>query len=218
MQKFILLGASRGLGWETFIQLAAKNPENKFLLSSRKIAGKESEVSAISPNTRCLAQDFSRTIQSEYLSELKHFDADCLVYFAGGGPYGIFQGKKWSDHEWALRTSFLYPAELVHSILANRNEWAGLKKIVLIGSAIAEAAGDPQAASYAAAKHALKGLVDSVNAEQKPDPAVLLFSPGYMQTDLLPAKSGSQAALLAESPTVVAERLIHFIEKTERKS
>ena len=210
MQKFILLGASRGLGWETYLQLAANRPSAEFLLSSRKISGRAAEVSE---RTVLLEQDFSKSpVNADFIRRIQQFKGECLIYFAGGGPYGSFQSKKWSDHQWALQTSFLYPAELTHHILANKNQWPDLKKLVIIGSSIAEAQGDPMAASYSAAKHALRGLVDSVNAEQKPQPALLLFSPGYMQTDLLPANSGPRAAQLAENPKVVAERLIEFIE------
>ena len=214
MEKFILLGASRGLGWQTYLQLAKKN-ERQFLLSSRKIHDKKAEVSS---GTFLLEQDFSKVpVSAEFLQQLRQFSPTCLIYFAGGGPYGLFQDKKWSDHMWSLQTSFLYPAELLHQIMRDVQNWPQLKTIALIGSSIAEAQGDPKAASYAAAKHALKGLVDSVNTEQKTAPQVLLFSPGYMQTDLLPPNSEPRSSHRAENPVVVAERLIEYIENSLRK-
>lgn len=210
MQKFILLGASRGLGWHTYLKLAESFPEAKFLLCSRKISEKKSDFMA---NTECFEQDFSKApVGADFLEVLQKFDGTHLIYFAGGGPYGNFETKKWTSHQWALQTSFLYPAELTHQILSKPKSWSSLQKLVLIGSLIAEAKADPQAASYAAAKHALKGLIDSINAEQKPKPAVLLFSPGYMQTDLLPPNSIPRSSQQAENPVVVAERLIEFIE------
>ena len=77
---------------------------------------------------------------------------------------------------------------------------------------MAEDKADPLAGSYAAAKHALRGLVDSVNSEQESEIKLLLFSPGYMQTDLLPSNSRPRQDGLAESPRVVAARLIDYIE------
>lgn len=216
MEKFILLGASRGLGWETYLQLvrrfSSEPGQQRFLLSSRKIGQREMEVAA---HTQLIAQDFSKApVNSDFFQNLSDFSADTLVYFAGGGPYGIFQNKKWTDHLWSLQTSFLYPAELLHRILSEPSKWPRLKRVVLVGSAIAEDKADPNAASYAAAKHALKGLIDTINAEQSAFCKVLLFSPGYMQTDLLPPNSWSRLGDRVENPKLVAERLIEYIEKT----
>ena len=212
MEKFILLGASRGLGWETYLQLVQRASANQFLLCSRKIGQREVEVTA---HTKLIAQDFSKApVNSDFLQGLCDFSADTLIYFAGGGPYGVFQSKKWCDHLWSLQTSFLYPAELLHCILSQPSKWPKLKRVVLVGSAIAEDKADPNAASYAAAKHALKGLVDTINAEQKSFCKVLLFSPGYMQTDLLPPNSSTRLGDRVENPKLVAERLIEYIEKT----
>lgn len=211
MEKFILLGASRGLGWCVYQQLAKKNLQDQFLLSSRKIENRKSEVTT---NTQLVAADYSRSeMDFDFLQKLADFKPSVLVYFAGGGPYGLFQEKKWSDHLWSLRTSFLFPAELIHNIYAQPAKWSHLKKVLLIGSQVAEDKADPKASSYSAAKHALRGLVDSINAEQKCNPQLLLFSPPYMQTDMLPANSHPRLTDSAENPLVVADRLIEYIEK-----
>ena len=39
---------------------------------------------------------------------------------------------------WSLQTSLLYPAELLHKIMASPDDWPHLKKMTLIGSAIAD--------------------------------------------------------------------------------
>lgn len=224
MEKFILMGASRGLGWETYLKLREARPESRFLLSSRKILARAAEVTS---GTELLEQDFSRApVSPDYLARLREFAPTTLIYFAGGGPYGSFAEKKWAAHQWALQTSFLYPAELLHHILGHPAEWKALQTVVLIGSSVAESAPDPGAASYAAAKHALKGLVSTVQKEAALGPAtaaparqmprVLLFSPGYMQTDLLPPHSEPRLSHRAENPAVVAERLIEYIENSRR--
>ncbi len=228
-EKFIMLGASRGLGWRTYQLLLKQKPQAEFLISSRKVLLKTGEVSQ---NTQLIPQDFSKLgINAEFESQLKEFGPTHLIYFAGGGPFGFFQDKKWSDHQWSLQTSFLYPAELLHSIMAKPEAWPKLKKIVLIGSSVAEDKADPRASSYSAAKHALKGLVSTIQAERaiqqansnettasnlnkKSLPEVLLFSPPYMQTDLLPAHSHPRLSDRAENPEVVAGRLIEYIENT----
>ena len=212
MEKFILLGASRGLGWCVYQQLLKQKPEAHFLLSSRKIENRKNEIGA---NTFLLAQDFSQSeVDKNFMNKLAEFQATTLIYFAGGGPYGLFQEKKWSDHLWSLRTSFLFPAELIHLILSQKANWPRLQKIVVMGSAVAEDKPDPKASSYAAAKHALKGLIDSIKLEQGGMPNLILFSPPYMQTDMLPANSHPRLNDSAENPVVVADRLIEYIEKT----
>jgi short-subunit dehydrogenase len=109
---------------------------------------------------------------------------DKVFYVAGGGPYGAFAEREWKDHQWALEVSFLFPARLLHTFLRHG---AGAQ-FILVGSSVAESEGDPKAASYCAAKHALKGLYSTVRRDY-PECDVRLFSPGYMDTELLPANA-----------------------------
>lgn len=210
-KRFILLGASRGLGWATY-QLLSKKMNDSFLLSSRKIKTRSEEVNQ---NTKLVEQDFSKVpVNVEFLAELQSFRPTNIVYFAGGGPYGHFADKKWSDHTWALNTTFMYPAELLHSVVAGKDKWPDLKQITIIGSAIAENQPDPKAASYAAAKHALRGLIETLKLEPiRID--IELFSPGYMQTDMLPPNSQPRQNNRAENPADVAKKLIKVIEKND---
>lgn len=215
MNRIALLGASRGLGWALYSQLAEQNKETCFFLSSRKITEKTKSVS----NTTILEpQDFSKLpVQSGFLKDLQKFKPTHLVYMAGGGPYGAFASKKWSDHVWSLNTTFMYPAELLHQILSHPTDWSDLQQIICVGSAIAENDPDPYAASYAAAKHALKGLISTLQQEGAAKPELVLFSPGYMQTELLPQSSWPRQQGLAEDVTLVADRLIALIEKNNQR-
>jgi short-subunit dehydrogenase len=211
MEKFLLLGASRGLGWETYKSLMRRKSDSKFLLVSRKIKTKENQVSG---SSFLLEQDFSKLpVELNFFEQVKIFNPSCIVYFAGGGPYDLYQNKQWKDHEWSFNTTFLYPAQLLHQVLKEKHFFTDLKTLIFVGSAVAENKADPRASSYCAAKHALKGLIASINAEQKLDFDLQLFSPGYMQTTLLPLNSAPRREDLAESPLDVAERLIDFIEK-----
>ncbi len=217
-KRFILLGSSRGLGWATYQALSRVYPESAYLLSSRKIQEKAADFRA---NTECSHYDFSQgELTEDFLRTLENFHGTHLIYFAGGGPYGFFSQKKWSAHQWCLETTFLFPARLLHEVLGQQQRWASLEQIIFIGSAVAENQADPQAASYAAAKHALKGLITTVQQENliannRQAPEILLFSPGYMQTDLLPLHSEPRQKGLAEKPEVVAEKLIAMIQKID---
>lgn len=213
-ERIALLGSSRGLGWETYQELHQKNSNLNFLLVSRKIKNRSAEISK---KTTLLEQDFSKTpVEDLFLNQLNDFSPTRMIYFAGGGPYGLFHEKKWNDHQWALNTNFLYPAQLIHTTLNHSEKWPNLKQITLIGSSVAESQPDPLAASYSAAKHALKGLMDTLQSEfEQRRIKTLLFSPGYMQTDLLPLHSKPRQLGLAENPRDVAKKLIAMLEKND---
>jgi len=205
VKNWVLLGASRGLGL-SFLQKAAS--ENIQIHNfSRKAAP------AIGP-VENHAFDFSNEDQWEELSkQIQTLAPEKILYFAGGGPFGNYQSKNWKDHQWAWRVSFEFPAFLLHRCFRNP---AGLQQFVVIGSAIAESHADPQASSYSSAKHALKGLVTSIQAEQKTAFDLRLFSPGYMDTELLPANAWPrQHAGLVKSPAEMAEMLWAWIHNAD---
>ena len=117
---------------------------------------------------------------------------------------------------WSLKVTFLFPAEFIlkmgQSFKQNPLKWPGLQSITVIGSSIAENAADPKAASYCAAKHALKGLISTIQQEKSTQIEIKSFSPGYMATDLLPRNSAPRENGQALSAEVVANELIKFIE------
>ena len=83
-KRFILLGASRGLGWSTYEQLRT-NSDYSFVLSSRKI---KMQVDKVDASTQLIEQDFSKLpLNQDFLLQLQNFAPTDLIYFAGGGPY-----------------------------------------------------------------------------------------------------------------------------------
>lgn len=216
--RIAILGASRGLGWSLYNELLNQEKTTHFFLSSRKIQDRKDQITQ---GTYLQTQDFSKTpIDRDFLKALSKFSPTRIVYMAGGGPFGEFQNKKWSDHLWSMNTTFLYPAELLHQLLSTPQDWPSLEQIVFVGSDIAENKPDPNASSYAAAKHALKGLVSTVQQELAAGahgPDIVLFSPGYMQTDMLPANSAPRIEGKAEEPAEVAKKLIAAIEKNNQR-
>lgn len=212
-KRWALLGCSRGLGRAFLEILQAQSSDSAKLLVSRKV-----ELLKPFQNRQTIVtqQDFAKKEEwPTLLAEIKKFAPTHVIYFAGGGPFGPFQTKSWKDHEWSLRVTFECPAFLLHSLLEEKS----LQQITFVGSQIAEATTDPQAASYCAGKHALRGLVTTVIAENK-EKDVRLFSPGYLDTDLLPAnawprqqrrKDGSGSSLV-ESPKEAAEVLWNWLQ------
>jgi short-subunit dehydrogenase len=208
--RYVILGASRGLGWAFYQNKFAAEPNSEFLLVSRKI--NESHRSD-HQHVQICKNDFSVTpVSSNFLKVLKEFSPTYIVYCAGGGPYGHFENKKWSDHTWAINVNFMFPAELLHLISNDPESYRNLKSITFIGSKIAESNPDARAASYAAAKHALKGLVTTVQLESTLPFKVKLFSPGYILTDLLPLNSAPRIENKALTVDIVASQLVQFID------
>ncbi|MFN8790127.1 MAG: SDR family NAD(P)-dependent oxidoreductase [Bdellovibrionales bacterium] len=191
-ERILVLGGSRGLGAELVAQLRKLGHQAETL--SRK-----SSWSA----------DFSkRETWPEILQQVREWEPQRLIYSAGGGPYGPFSKFQWKNHEWALRVTFEFPAYLLHSL--QQNPLSSLGQVVVVGSSVAEAKPDPGAASYCAAKHALRGLIGSLQQEQ-PLFDLRLWSPGYMQTELLPLQSEPRRAGLARDPREVASLMIQSI-------
>jgi short-subunit dehydrogenase len=203
-KRWILFGASRGLGFQV-AKLLAQNSENETLIVSRRTPVESLE------RTKHFFADLSQVDWPSKLSELEKFNPTHVLYCAGGGPYGYFQTKNFKDHQWAWRVSFEAAAQVLHWSL----QQSQIKQLCFVGSKIAESQPDPGAASYCAAKHALKGLIESVQKEQsdkdlKPD--LRLFSPGYMDTDLLPANAWPRQQNRVEDPAAVAQKLVQWLE------
>jgi short-subunit dehydrogenase len=197
-KKVAVLGASRGLGLAISNTFTAECSDSQLLLVSRKI---KSTLEQLHQQTQTDYQknrllqmssftcDFSSTENlSPLMNQLVSFNPNQIIYVSGGGPFGDFQTKNWKDHHWALNVNLLFPAELLHRVLnsiKDKNEFPQLTQFVFTGSAIAESFPDPKSASYAMAKHGLKGLITSIQKENPPID-VRLFSPGYIDTLLLP--------------------------------
>ena len=179
-EKWILLGASRGLGYQFAKRSLQSGLCQSLVVASRKIEKSEFPKSNV-PIEKWVC-DFADPSQWEsYAQKIIESQASRIFYFAGGGPYGNFATKAWKDHQWAFRLNFEFPAFVLHQILKQKNTC----QLVFIGSAIADNSPDPGAASYSASKHALRGLISSVQAEETAID-LRLYSPGYMDTDLLP--------------------------------
>lgn len=203
-KRFVILGASKGLGLAVYEKLFQKNLEAHFLLSSRKI-----EKIPKQDRTILITQDFSKLpVEENFLEQLKKFQPTHLIYCAGGGPFGFFEEQSLKSHHWAMTVNFQYPFDLTHQILSI----GSLKQFVFVGSAIAGNFPDSKASSYAAAKHALRGWVTSVQKENHLPIQFKLFEPGYFESDLLPLNSEPRKSGQAEKLDKVAEDLIKFIE------
>lgn len=199
--KVAILGASRGFGAALVEQLLPIVPEGQLLLSSRKfelLKGLARDGDIVVPADFTFAAD-----QDLLLQNVLDFQPSHLFYVSGGGPHGEFGKKSWKDHQWAYELNLLFPAKLAWSQLSNNRSL----HIIFIGSAIADNKPDPLASSYASAKHGLRGLVTSLQNENSAI-QFTLFSPGYMDTALLPQGSKPRRDGNVEDPKSVAKRCL----------
>jgi NAD(P)-dependent dehydrogenase (short-subunit alcohol dehydrogenase family) len=176
-EKIFIIGARRGLGKEILQQWQSAYPEHIIAATSRR----EWQT----PVAETFIFDMSLTDQVEQLlKKIEMFLPNRVFYVAGGGPHGAFSEKPWKDHVWALQVSLLSPLRILNFCL----QLSSVEQFVAVGSSIAESQPDPYAASYAAAKHGLKGCISSLQGEEL-HKQVRLFSPGYMSTDMLPIQA-----------------------------
>lgn len=214
-ERIAILGASRGLGFELLTHLLHQTQSTVWVSSRKSGTLKENSLlREFHHRFEGVSLDFTKTTDLEKLIEsLCYFRPSRLFYCSGGGPFGFYSEKPWHAHQWALNLNLLVPAQLLHAILKNKEtQFSELKQIVFIGSAIAENAADPGAASYASAKHGLKGLIHSVVMETEALPLDLrLYSPGYMDTTLLPPNSRPrQDGSWIADPKKIADDLLHW--------
>lgn len=218
-EKWVILGGSRGLGAAFVRQVGQQCPGLAMLVSSRKQEKMQDFLQTFCEgggNVQLLAADFvQKEGQQLVLEQLDQFEPHRVFYFAGGGPYGEFGQRAWRDHIWALEVNFLFAARVLHWALSKPEPQ--LKQFVLVGSAVAEDKPDPMAASYCAAKHALFGLYKSVVAEN-PKIDIRLFSPTYMDTELLPPNaSPRQSGVEILNPDEVAAKMWEWVNKDDHQ-
>lgn len=207
MENIAILGASRGLGLELAKHLSQTE---QLFLAARNVESLKAEFSA--PHM-VQSFDFTReNLWEELFQQLKNQNIKRIIYCAGGGPFGEYAQKAWKDHMWAYRLNFLFPAFLLHACL-KENEL--FQQFIYVGSDICEDRPDPKASSYSASKHAMKGLLTSIQAEA-PRFDVRLFSPGYMDTHMLtPNAKPRQDQMSLLSPEFVAKQLWQWAQSPQ---
>lgn len=210
-KKIAVIGAARGLGLSIVREINHSSKEYSLFLSSRNsLKLKESLAQIEVEDAITFECDIADETQRQALFQaLEVFAPEEIIYCPGGGPWGNFTARNWHDHLWAFQVTFLAAAELLY--FAEKNI-LDCRKVLFIGSQIAESRPDPGAASYSAAKHALLGLCKSIWAEDGRI-ELGLYSPGYIDTGLLPANAWPrQKEGLVARPSDVARDLLKWFE------
>ncbi len=185
MKEILITGASRGLGL-ALTKIALKNG---FVVEGWSRRPPQIDLGeAFRFQSGDLASHESQRELAEYLSVVQFSK---IMFVAGGGPYALYGDREWKDHEWAIQLSFVSIARALHALARAKN----FPQVLTVGSAVAESSADPRAASYTSAKHALKGLVETLQVEY-PSWDLRHLSPGYMDTDLLPKGAAPRAKVI----------------------
>lgn len=158
-----------------------------------------------SSRVMALTHDLSKDMTDSQFDLIRDFNPDIFIHCAGGGPYGLFHEKKFKSHEWALRVNLLSYMQITHTLLNQKPR--KIMQMIAVGSSIAESQPDPGAASYSTAKHALLGFSANLRAEY-PEIDIRVFSPGYMNTPMLPAQKVIE---LGQKCLKVDEVAQHFV-------
>ena len=216
IENWFFLGASRGLGRQSVLHWDQKVKGKTFYLFSRNLESLNQLADQIKNNdVYVVSADFTSIEKQDQIMEImsSQVSPSAILYFAGGGPYGDYEKHKWSSHFWAYELNFLFPAKLLHFGL-QQNKY---HLFLYIGSSVAENQPDVRAGSYAAGKHGMKGLMTSVAGESEERNCLLrLFSPGYMDTDLLPPGARPrQVGVSISSPAQVASALFDWLESSQ---
>jgi short-subunit dehydrogenase len=224
VKKVLIFGASRGLGRAvalyspvhfdrlTEIHLVSRKIQNlQGVANEIKIQGFRGEI-VLTPLDLTLDN-----AQIQACGLFKGCSYDLVIYCAGGGPHGEFGKKEWKDHKWAMELNLLAPARLLHSWIHKMSVTNKASKFIAVGSRVAENSPDPLAASYSSGKSGLHGLLNSLQAELENKPyKAWLFSPGYMDTEMLPstAKVRHDGSKLMSSDAA-AQALLRWSKKDE---
>jgi len=186
VSRTLILGGSRGLGKA----LKALIPDAL-------------AVSRTSTESIDLSKE---TASNSVLTLVSEYEPSRILYVAGGGPHGPYFQKGIKSHKWAYAVNYFTPIQILNDLIEKSYEG----EFIYIGSAIAERSTSDKSLSYSASKTAAKSVILSYDSKLL---KTKVFSPAYMDTDLLPKGSWPrmECSELVIEPSKVAEVLLNWL-------
>ncbi len=186
--NIIITGASRGIGYDTALQLA-KDTQHKILAISRN-EEKLEQLAASSPaqNIEYLAYDLSRPNKDALIKKIAHWDSvDVLINNAGllrNKPFAKLTDKDW----WEIfEVNVFGIARLIRLLLPQLSSREGAH-IVNLGSmgGVQGSSKFTGLSAYSASKAALANLTECLAEELKEEKiSVNCLALGAVQTEML---------------------------------
>ncbi|WP_424211650.1 SDR family oxidoreductase [Streptomyces sp. BI20] len=164
MPTHLITGAGSGIGAAVAARLHARGDQ---LILLARDAARGKELTARHPGSRALVADLADPDRISWaLSHQALPDRlDSLLHVAGVvdlGPVGELRPKTWHQQ---LNTNLVAPAELTRLLLPSLRAAKGHVVFVNSGAGLAAHA---DWSAYAASKHGLKALADSLRHEERP--------------------------------------------------
>ncbi|MGX9918838.1 SDR family oxidoreductase [Streptomyces sp. NPDC002248] len=163
MSTYVITGAGSGIGAAVARRLHARGDD---LVLLARDAGRAKELAAAAPGARTLVGDLAEPDRLSWAFSHQTLPerVDALLHVAGVvdlGTVGELSLKSWRQQ---IDVNLLAPAELTRLFLPQLRTARGQVLFVNSGAGLSAS---PQWAAYAASKHGLKALADSLRAEEK---------------------------------------------------
>ncbi len=169
-QIAVVTGASSGIGKAITLELAAQGAT--LCLVGRKLATLEAvaeRAHTMAPQVRCYRADLTLDKDIRELTARLQQDfgyIDMLIHSAGVISLGQLEVAPVEDFDWQYRTNVRVPYALTQALLPMLRSRRG--QIVFINSSVGLGA-KANVGQYAATKHALKAIADSLREEVNAD-------------------------------------------------
>ncbi|MBC9711527.1 SDR family oxidoreductase [Streptomyces sp. TRM66268-LWL] len=165
MATHVITGAGSGIGAAVAQRLHARGDE---LVLLARNAGRAKELADRYPGAQTLVGDLAEPDRLSWAFSHQSLPdrVDTLLHIAGIvdlGPVGDLTTKIWRQQ---LEVNLIAPAELTRHFLPQLRVTQGHVLFVNSGAGLAAHA---EWSAYAASKHGLKALADSLRAEEKPN-------------------------------------------------
>lgn len=179
MATHVITGAGSGIGAAVARRLHARG--DALVLHARD-AGRAKELAAQFPGSATLVGDLSDPDKLSWAFGHQSLPdrVDSLLHIAGVvdlGPVGDLTPKSWRHQ---LNVNLIAPAELTRHFLPQLRATRGHVVFVNSGAGLSAS---PAWSAYAASKHGLKALADSLRAEEHPN--------GVRVTSVYPGRTAS---------------------------
>ncbi|GAA0967798.1 putative NAD-dependent oxidoreductase [Nocardioides aquaticus] len=209
MSTHLLTGAGSGIGRILAERLLARGDQ---VLAVARSEERAAEMAADLPGITTLVADLADAASTEASGERLPARLDSVVHAAGVvelGAVGDLPATAWTEQ---LAVNLVAPAVLTRVALPALRAARGT--VVLLNSGAGLRA-NPQWAAYAASKHGLRALADSLRAEE-PDVRVTSVFPGRTATAMQETVHAQEGKAYDASdwiqPGTVADLVLHVLD------